>query len=571
MGRNLKCNLSLDRQEEVFGYFESEYGFCLDLAEESQMQSLMPQYLFYDTSWTEKNIRVCHCTNCGGFDIFRNKSNAAFFAHSSGDAWECPECGEGVELKALGRMRSFASVNDIDERRFSIFRAAPDGGLLVISGWGRRRFSFNELSPDISFTEKERQYFAPGVRMRWKRVWEYDGFCNSGPAHGVGWEPCEYMAEPHIPTINLTSDGSYYVICAERIEATKLKYCRLEDWYHDRCKVWLSDTQEPARYVHKFLSLYTEYPNMEMACRLGFWNAVDDLVDYGKKNAKILDWSAKTSWGFLRLNKADGKQFLKCDGSMDDLKLLAAARKWDKKLTLAKFWDLVESCGNDDGVATLVLHASNVSKLSPQVIIHYLAAGSSSANRKTYAQMLCDYLDCAKTLKYDLRQRDVALPKDLKARHDAASAAALIARQQEAMADGGKYARRVKTTRQMYEFAYGGYCIIVPSSVDDIINEGRKLHHCVGGYAERHFNGKLEILFLRKVSDLGRPLITLELAHRAQPTSKVRIKQMYGDHNSAVRQKFQWFIDAWTAWLLAGSPRNAEGAPIIEEYEEVSA
>ena len=39
----------------------------------------------------------------------------------------------------------------------------------VISGWGRRKFSHNELSPDIDFREKERAYFGPGERMRWKR------------------------------------------------------------------------------------------------------------------------------------------------------------------------------------------------------------------------------------------------------------------------------------------------------------------------------------------------------------------------------------------------------------------
>lgn len=571
MGRNLKCNLPPERRAEVFGWFGGDYEIALDEAEENQMQTMMPQYLFYDTGWTERNIRVCHCTSCGGFDSYRSKETTAFFSAHSGDLAICPSCGAGVELKALGRMRSFASVNDADERRFSIFRAAPDGGLLVISGWGRRRFSFYDLSPGVDFVEKERQYFAPGVRMRWKRGWSYAGACGTGPARPAGWEACDYMAEPHNPTINLTSDGSYYVICAERIGGTKLKYSRLEDWYHERCRVWLSETEEPCRFVHKFLSLYTEYPSLEMACRLGFWALVDDLVDHGMKNARLVDWSAKTPWDFLRLSKADGKQFLKCDGSLEDLKLLAAARKWDKHLTLAKFWALAEQCGNDDAVATLVLHAAKVARLSPQVIVHYLCAGSTAKNRREYAQTLCDYLDFAKALKYDLRQRDVALPKDLQARHDTASAAAMILRQQEAMAEGGQLARRVRATAKMYEFAYGGYAIIVPASVQDIVNEGKALHHCVGGYADRHFNGKLEILFLRKVSNLGKPLITLELAHRAQPKSKVVIRQMYGEHNTVVRHKFQWFIDVWERWLLEGSPRDEQGAPIIPEIEEVSA
>ncbi len=568
MGKNLKCNLSPERQEEVFRYFEGDYGFCLDLTEESKMKSLMPQYLFYDSSWTGKDIRECQCTCCGGFTTYRNNDHTGFFKQHHGDRTDCPICGNEVKLLALGRMRSFRTINDSDESRFSIFRAAPDGGLMVISGWGRRQFTWNDLNPEITFKKKELAYFAPGERMRWKRVFEYEGLCNTGYAHPVGWEPCDFMGEPHNPTINLTSEGDYYVICAERIEDTKLKYCRLEEWYHDRCKVWLSDTMETCRFVHKFLAYYTEYPNMEMACRLGYWNAIDDLVERGRKNADILDWAAKTAWGFLRLSKPDGKQFLKCDGSLEDLKMLHAARKWDRGLSLARFWDLIEACGNDDHTALLVTHAAKLARVSPQVIIHYATSHAHPAARKRFLQMLCDYLDCAKSLKYDLRQRDVALPKNLEARHNAAAAASLILRQQNA---DKKVRARVKQTAKMYEFFYHGYAIVAPTSVEEIIREGKRLHHCVGGYADRHFKGVLEILFLRKASAIDKPFITLELAHREQPRSKVIIRQMCGDHNTFVRHEFEWFIDVWTEWLCEGSPRDAEGNPIIPIVEEVSA
>ena len=79
MGKNLKCNLSLGRQEKVFRYFDGDYGFCLDLAEETQMKTMMPQYLFYDSSWTGNNIRECQCTSCGGFTFHRSADIADFF------------------------------------------------------------------------------------------------------------------------------------------------------------------------------------------------------------------------------------------------------------------------------------------------------------------------------------------------------------------------------------------------------------------------------------------------------------------------------------------------------------
>ena len=571
MARNLKCNLPEERQKEVFRYFDGPYGFFLDDAEESQMQALMAQYLFYDAA--DRNVRQCFCTSCGQFDVFRSNDPTAFFTRKHNDIEECPNCRASVQLKAIGRMGNFSSINDTDDRRFSIFRAAPDGGLLVISGWGSRHFSHNDLRPEINFREKDRQYFAPGVRMRWTVYWQYSGLGRFGTAYPAGWEPRDYMDEPFHPAM-YTSDGSFYPICAERISGTALRYCRIEDWYYDRCKVDIVEPTEGVRFLHRFLSYYTEYPTMEMACRLGWFDSIDDLVDKGCKNARILDWSAKTTWGFLRLSKADAKVFLKAGADLDDLRLFRSARKWDKKLTLSRFWNLLDQCGNDSRITELLLKAIRLSRLSPQTVIHYLSDGGRVSRSKT--QMLADYLEFATILKYDLRRQDVALPKDLKNRHDAAAATvAIIQAQQRKENAAKKYGQRAREVAQMYEFSMGGLSILAPMDPQEIVDEGRQQGHCVGGYAARHFAGVLEILFLRKTAEPMTPWITIEVAHRSQPTGKVAIKQMYdgGNRHGLLHWKKEigWFIDAWTAWLRAGSPRDKAGVPIISEFEEVSA
>lgn len=571
MAINLKCNLPEDRQAEVFGYFTGVHGFYLTEADEMQMQQLMDQYLFYDAA--DRRVRQCFCTSCGRFVMFRGDDPTGFFLQKHNNEIECPNCGAVVQLKAIGRMGSFASINDADERRFSIFRPAPDGGLLVISGFGRRHFSHNNLMPEITFQEKERQYFAPGVRMRWRRHWEYAGIGRTGYAYPAGWDVCTHMDEPFHPSMN-TSDGSYYPISAEAIGATDLQYCRIEDWYQDRCKVDIVQPTEGVRFLCRFLSYYTAYPTMEMAVRLGWFAAIDDLVDKGKKNAQILDWGAKTTWDFLRLSKADGKAFLKAGADLDDLHLYRASRKWDKSLTLTRFWELLDQCGNDSRVTELVLKSVSLTKLSPQKVIHYLSDAGRVPKQK--AQLLADYLEFAKILKYDLRRQDVALPKDLNERHDAAaSAVAIIQTAQRKAESAQKYGGRVRAVQQMYEFSLGGLEILAPLDPQDIVDEGKKQMHCVGGYAARHFQGVLEILFLRKVSAPNKPWITIEMAHRSQPTGKVHIKQMYDACNRHGllhwKKEIGWFIDAWTDWLRAGSPRNNAGLPIIREYEEVSA
>lgn len=573
MGKNLRAKMTPERQAEVFDWFDNGFGFCLDLAEESQMKGLMEQYLFYGACWTDMKARSCYCTACGGFDSFRRDGWSHFWTSHHNDVTECPNCGSEVTLKALGRLSNFSSINDADERRFSVFRTAPDGGLMVISGWGSRKFSHHDLGPDIDFRVKELAYFGPGERMRWRRTWAYAGRNRMGYAYPAGWEACEWVDEPFHPSMH-TSDGSYFPICAERIGDTELRFCQIEDWCHWRCRVWLSEPTEGVRFVHKFLSLYTEYPNMEMACKLDFWEAVDDLVDHGRKNHRLLDWGAKTSWGFLRLNKADGKAFLKADCDMGDLRLLAAARKWDRGLTLAKFWELLDACHDDSRVVELVLKACKLSRLSPQKILHYLGAGGGTV--RTRAQMLADYLEFAKILKYDLKRQDVALPKELADRHDAAAATVAIIQATERKANAEKKcSKRIRDVTQMYEFSLGGLSVVAPASPEDIVDEGKKQGHCVGGYAARHFDGVLEILFLRRTATPGRPWITMEVAHRTRPTDRVTIRQMYDARNRHGlphwKKEIGWFIDAWTKWLEAGSPRNKDGLPIIDEYMEVSA
>lgn len=567
MGKNLRCNLPEEERERVFGYFE-DYPF-LDDAEESQMSACFNQYLFYETFGT-KEYRECHCTACGAFSFWKNEV-PEFFKKKHGDDIDCPNCGQGVELKSLGKMRSFVTLND-EELRFSIFRAAPDGGLLVISGWGTKPYSWNELSPTVHFLEKERQYFAPGVRMRWKREWAYDGLCRTGTAYTVGWSDCEYMAEPHNPTINWTSDGSYYPICAERIGDTKLRYCQIENWYHDRCKVWIEDTAEPVRFIHKYLSTYTEYPHLEMAFKLGFYKAVDDLVLENLKNAQLLNWKAETSWGFLRLNKADGRAFLKAEGSLDLLRLYHSLHKQLPGLTMHDFLSLSARIGGEANAAKLYSVAQKAGCTITEAI-NYAERQKQRDRMRDVLQIWDDYLDFAGTLEYDMSRRDVVLPKDLRDRHDAAAATVAMLGVQ---VNDPRFNKRLKQLNDLYAFDFGGYSIVIPGTTKAIVEEGKTLHHCVGGYAARHMAGDVDILFLRKSRKKNTPFLTIEMSHRSSGTSPVRMAQIHGYCNDNFgtrgqgrpRQQFAWFLDVWMDWLRHGSKRDGSGKPILPKRKE---
>ncbi|WP_193437956.1 PcfJ domain-containing protein, partial [Streptococcus suis] len=56
-----------------------------------------------------------------------------------------------------------------------------------------------------------------------------------------------------------------------------------------------------------------------------------------------------------------------------------------------------------------------------------------------------------------------------------------------------------------------GYTFHVPSRVAELIYEGKKLHHCVSSYTEKHLKGKTMIVFVRLASKPNTPLYTLEV------------------------------------------------------------
>lgn len=55
------------------------------------------------------------------------------------------------------------------------------------------------------------------------------------------------------------------------------------------------------------------------------------------------------------------------------------------------------------------------------------------------------------------------------------------------------YAKHAKA----WEFTYGDFTVVIPSCGTDIIDEGRNMHHCVGGYVQEVVSNRCYICFVR--------------------------------------------------------------------------
>ena len=315
----LPCNLTEQEQQEAMRKFGGDSDF-LTAEEEESISEVFTQYLFYET-WGDKNKRECICThvNCGAFDMYAY-DNKQFFRHKHNESIECPRCGEPVTLKALGKLRSGSSLTET--KKITICRAGQDGALLLISGWASKRYDpYHDLQSGVDWDSKTRTYLRPGKRMQWKRgrVWDGTRF-----GYLTTWYPCPTVQEPFSPFMH-SSDGSYYLIHPGAIYDTELRYCQLDQFFHDRKSIdILEPPLEPIRGCIKYLSAYTGYPQIEMAVKIGMTDAVAELVESGQKYNKTLNWRAKTIPAFLRLTKPDAKIFIKIHGDLD---LLASFKR----------------------------------------------------------------------------------------------------------------------------------------------------------------------------------------------------------------------------------------------------
>lgn len=84
----------------------------------------------------------------------------------------------------------------------------------------------------------------------------------------------------------------------------------------------------------------------------------------------------------------------------------------------------------------------------------------------------------------------------------------------------------------------GDYCVVAPKRANDLVNEGKKLHHCVASYVERVSENKTTIYFIRKKDAKDEPFYTVEV-------QKGIIKQVHGLSNCNPTTEVLMFVTRW--------------------------
>ena len=324
---------------------------------------------------------------------------------------------------------------------------------------------------------------------RQRYVFAEDGYCRYGlTADEKSWRARSDFREPvFFKSGGYGADNSYTVLNWEALRRSCMRYS-------------CADKYE-GRLLMSYLQFYCQHPNAEYIIKSGYKGLLERCSGYwGSKlhleGSHLIDWTSNNLLKMLGLNRAE---FALLKGREELFPLYRYWRGQYPEYKPEELIDCISAFGSAFGTAQSLEHKGiKIKRLS-----RYITAQEISL--RDYD----DYVRQCETLKYNLSDTAICYPHNFGEMHTRLSQIIEYAKKEEAI----KSFAALADGRRQLEFSTGKYIIRQPVSMDEIIAEGKALSHCVGGYAERHANGALTIMFLRRKSSPDKPYYTIEVSN----------------------------------------------------------
>lgn len=278
--------------------------------------------------------------------------------------------------------------------------------------------------------------------------------------------------------------------------------------------------------VNRFIIKYDGRPWLEYLIKAGLFRLTADITDHYYTPECICPYGSNLQ-GALQLDGNRANRLKQLNGGLNTLE-----------------WLQYEEESEFDGhrikisqEALEYLNAKKVDKRNCEEILQALGSVNRMVNYmkkqkmppNTIVQIWRDYLRMARREGMDTTDDIVRLPKDLKARHDQLVERINARRNEEKYDHLNARIRERLPEAKRYFWEDDTYMIIPAGRCEELVEEGRALHHCVGAndiYMNAMAEGRRWILFLRRKSELNKPYYTIEIDMYTD-----EIKQYYSEYD----------------------------------------
>lgn len=282
-----------------------------------------------------------------------------------------------------------------------------------------------------------------------------------------------------------------------------------------------------------YLRTYQRHPNIETLMQIGLAKTVADgiaeMSPARYKNSdleRLIDWKQRSPYKMIGRDREIVRMARVKNWDIAEIQLMQAAKNKGIQLTAENIRQIKSA--QRSSVFEIFEKETN-----PLKVIKYL-------NKKGRAYSFFeDYHRMAGLLGYDLNNPVIRYPQNLQVAHDNVQAA--VKYNKNKLLDG-RFSE-LKQRLSALDYTKDGICITIAGSSGQLIEEGKALKHCVGGYAETHCKGR-SIFFIRQRQYPWMPWYTLQVELLTG-----RQLQLHGYHNELDGQKIPkevtGFINHW--------------------------
>lgn len=438
------------------------------------------RYIVYE--YSKGSVMHGKCTYCKNDVLVNQKHNTI---------GKCPSCKSIVTFKAKGK---FSQKTD---RGIAKLVQSYPGGAIVREfevSYTHKNYSDTGLTTEMNHFEVQRKIVSGNIKSfhfgNFKNTDEYR-WCN-----GLSYNMVDCSIYPQ----NITRE----------MKNTKYKYSALKEMINSGASF------SPENY----LNVYENGPALEYLVKLGLTKIVQNIgqisVSYYKLPTDLkIDLNAKNPQGVLSIGKRNLKLAIKHNA---DYNLLALMQHSEAEGLHLSEEDLLYIAKKYHGQ-----HADFV-KIAKLSNVYQLLKYTENINLRDYR----DYIQMAEELGWNTRDRFVLFPRNFQEAHDQAVELTDI---KQAEKHNKVIAEFYKKNSKSFNFSHFDLTIRLPQNAEEVLKEGKTLHHCVGTYIKHIADGKRLVLFIRDRKHPERPLYTMEL-----DPGTLKLIQVRGNKNRDMRQ-----------------------------------
>lgn len=483
-------------------------------------------YLFYKKKG--RRASVC-CSACGGVysGVWKEgESYESMFENCMenpvrGEYGGCRLCGAHGEYRpqgradAAGRRKSHAFLADRYLDKGVVLRYIEFGKEWVLEEEtdGKGKYGMHGAYETVDVVEVARTYFLPGKKEQ-TDYHKHDTYVNKD-----FWDDCNLYGMANIAI----REAAVHPASWANLEGTFLQYSALREYTAEKRTVNAKD----------YLERYMGFPQIEMLVKTGMHQIVERMV----KGYCGIIWNskAKRMEAFLGIRKDKVRLLAETKGDIDILKILQKENKTGQNWTWQQVKALAEiDAGNKN--LSMVLRLMGVQKLLNNIkkyagCDYGTGCSTASGRLRSAADTYFDYLQMRMDLGYDMQNTAYQKPRDLTVAHNRMAAEQNKKEADKRLAEVAEKFPDIKKNyrklRKHFFYEDDTFLIRPARSAEEIVIEGRVLHHCVGGdsYLGKHNRGETYILMLRFKDMPETPYITVEIDRMD------RIVQWYGKHD----------------------------------------